>query len=87
MSTSMATASLADTLPSTVPKLDNNGLNWAIFRVRFQDAVEAKGFWGHFDGTTPCPVLPPTVTAPDGTIISSASADEVAAHAQWEKNE
>ncbi|PPQ83526.1 hypothetical protein CVT26_004101, partial [Gymnopilus dilepis] len=32
--------------------LDATGVNWVIFQVRFQDAVEAKGFWGHFDGSS-----------------------------------
>jgi len=57
---------LADSLPSSVPKLDPSGLNWAIFSLRFQDAVEAKGYWGHFDGSTPCPTAT-TVTAEDET--------------------
>ena len=47
----ITTAALSDALPSTVPKLDASGSNWAIFVFRFEDAVEAKGFWGHFDGT------------------------------------
>ena len=51
----VTTSSLSDTLPSTVPKLDAEGENWAIFYVRFMDAVEAKGFWGHFDGSSPEP--------------------------------
>jgi len=73
---SMTTTSLSDTLPSTVPKLDATGINWAIFSVRFQDAVEAKGFWDHFDGTSACPTLSTTPTA-----------DETAAKKQWEKDE
>ena len=40
------------------------------------DAVEAKGFWGHFDGTSPSPVLSATATAAD-----------IAAKAQWDKDE
>ena len=56
MSSSTTTSSLSDTLPSTVPKLGAEGDNWAIFYVRFMDAVEAKGFWGHFDGLLPAPV-------------------------------
>ena len=39
------TSSLSDTLPSSVPKLEAEGKNWAIFYVHFMDAVEAKGFW------------------------------------------
>ena len=70
------TSSLSDTLPSTVPKLDAEGDNWAIFLVRFTDAVEAKGFWGHFDGSSSAPV----------TTTSSTEA-EIAAKNQWEKDE
>ena len=49
-------SSLSNTLPSTVPKLAAEGDNWAIFYVHFMDAVEVKGFWGHFNGTSPAPV-------------------------------
>ncbi|KAF8809603.1 hypothetical protein BYT27DRAFT_7021819, partial [Phlegmacium glaucopus] len=77
---STATTSLSDSLPSSIPKLDATGLNWAIFSVRFQDAVEAKGFWGHFDGTTPRPVAI-SVTAADGTVTST----DATAVDQWDK--
>ena len=75
---SISTASLSDTLPSTVPKLDASGSNWAIFVFRFEDAVEAKGFWGHFSGT----VSRPTATDPD-----APTATETTAIAQWDKDE
>ena len=39
------------------------------------DAVEAKGFWGHFDGMSPLNVL---------TSVSTSA--EIAEKAQWEKN-
>ena len=78
MSTVTATA-LADTLPSSIPKLEASGLNWAIFSLRFQDAIEAKGYWGHFDGTE---TRPATATA--GT---SPTDEELAAIAQWDKDE
>src|ERR1700678_917768 len=71
----VTTSSLSDTLPSTVPKLDAEGDNWAIFLVCFMDAVEAKGFWGHFDGTSP----PPETT-------SASSAADIAMKTQWEKD-
>src|ERR1700678_4452270 len=73
---SITSSSLSDTLPSTVPKLDTEGDNWAIFYVRFMDALEAKGFWGHFDGTSTLPV----------TTSESSDAD-IAAKNQWEKDE
>ena len=74
--TTVTTISLSDALPSSVPKLEANGTNWAIFLVRFRDAVEVKGYWGHFDGTTPVPTLstPPTTK-------------ETTAKTQWEKDE
>jgi len=74
--TTVTTTSLSNALPSSVPKLEANGTNWAIFLVRFRDAIEAKGYWGHFDGTTPVPTLstPPTMK-------------ETTAKTQWEKDE
>ena len=76
---STTTTSLSDSLSSSVPKLESTGINWAIFSVRFQDAVEAKGFWGHFDGTTTRPVtVAILVTATDGTTatVNDTSASE-----------
>src|ERR1700678_2751277 len=72
----VTTSSLSDTLPLTVPKLDAEGDNWAIFLVRFMDAVEAKGFWGHFDGSSSPPV----------TTTTSSDAEKTAL-TQWEKDE
>jgi hypothetical protein len=70
--------SLSDTLPSSIPKLDATGMNWAIFSVRFQDAVEAKGFWDHFDGSSPCP---------GAADDAKPTAEEKAAHKLWDKDE
>jgi hypothetical protein len=63
--------SLSNLLPSSILKLDSTGVNWAIFTVRFQDAMEAKGFWGHFDGSTPClvPKDAKAVTAKEAAFI------------------
>ena len=81
---STATTSLSNSLPLSIPKLDSTGLNWAIFSVHFQDAVEVKGFWGHFDGKTPHPTsIPVTVTATDGTTSIVA---DTAAKDQWDKD-
>jgi hypothetical protein len=90
---------LSDTLPSSIPKLDASGINWAIFAVRFQDAVEAKGFWGHFDGTktrpvTAAPAARPVAAPVDGEAAPAvAVAEPLAAEAlalaqkQWDKDE
>ena len=75
---STVTTTTADTLPSSVPKLDASSMNWAIFSLCFQDAIEAKGYWGHFNGTEPCPVA---------AAATSSTAEEVAAIAQWDKDE
>ncbi|KAF9542352.1 hypothetical protein CPC08DRAFT_622452, partial [Agrocybe pediades] len=80
------TTSLSDTLPSSVPKLDASGNNWAIFAVRFQDAIEAKGFWGHFDGTTPSPVSAPVSGESTGTPVTP-TAEELDQIRAWEKDE
>ena len=74
MSTAMS--SLSDTLPLTIPMLDLEGSNWAIFYIQFMDAIKAKGFWDHFDGSSSCPV-----------ISEVPMAAETAAKSQWDKDE
>jgi len=90
---SLTTTLLSDSLPSSIPKLDATGLNWAIFSVHFQDAVEAKGFWGHFNGSEPRPVALPApaviVTPPEGAATMPAAPkdpDLAAQQLQWDKN-
>jgi hypothetical protein len=74
MSTTALTTT--DLLPSSVPKLMPNGLNWTAFSMRFQDAVEAKGLWGHFDGS----ITQPAISTPP-------AACEEEALAQWVKED
>src|ERR1700678_372785 len=85
---SVTTTLLSDSLPSSIPKLDASGLNWAIFAVRFQDAIEAKGFWSHFDGTGTClSTVPVSETGTDGIVtISPLSDAEIAAVDKWDKD-
>ena len=80
---SIAATSLSDSLPSSIPKLDPTGANWAIFAVCFQDAVEAKGFWGHFDGSTPRPAA---ITATTLEGVTTTATDTIATD-QWYKDE
>ena len=72
---STTTTSLSNTLPSSIPKLDASGINWAIFSVRLQDAIEVKGFWNHFDGmlTRPEQMYTAQATASDGTITGGTA--------------
>jgi len=74
----ITTAALSDDLPSSVPKLDASGTNWAIFVFRFQDAIKAKGLWGHFNRSTPAPIF---------VDPAKPTSDKSAAKAQWDKNE
>ena len=76
---SMAAAiTISDPLPTSVPHLETNGSKWAIFSMRFQEAMEANNKWGQFDGTTTCPV--PADTA-------KPTPDEVKAGAAWDQDE
>ncbi|KZV84356.1 hypothetical protein EXIGLDRAFT_624329, partial [Exidia glandulosa HHB12029] len=56
----MSTTLTTDNLGSDVRKLEADGSNWAIFLARFSEAVQAKGRWGHFTGTS----VRPSDTAP-----------------------
>src|ERR1700730_16977578 len=40
-----------ETLPANIPCLEPNGSNWAIFSMRFCEAMTISRRWGHFDGT------------------------------------
>src|SRR6266571_4246158 len=43
-------------LPANIPRLETDGSNWAIFIVRFREAMKVTRRWGFFDGTNSCPV-------------------------------
>ena len=47
---------MSDPLATSVPRLDTTGSNWAIFSMRFQEAMEANRKWSHFSGTPGRPV-------------------------------
>jgi len=74
-----------DTLPGSIPKLDHRGKNWAIFKIRFQNAMEAKDKWGHFDGLMPRPEQTLPFTQADVTENESV-VDEVDLAAKWDKD-
>lgn len=64
-----------DVLPSSVPKLDVSGANWAIFALRFQTVIQGKGLWGHFDGSVLRLVLnPPTQTSSTSSTSTTSPA-------------
>ncbi|KAG5715707.1 hypothetical protein E4T56_gene198 [Termitomyces sp. T112] len=49
------TAVTTDSLPSDVPRLLPDGVNWGIFDICFSTAIKSKGKWSHFDGSEPHP--------------------------------
>ncbi|KXN80860.1 hypothetical protein AN958_07109 [Leucoagaricus sp. SymC.cos] len=70
----MSTTVINDVVPANVPELEQSGVNWAIFQLRFRTAIRGKGLWGHFDGSTPKPVLElPSVTVSPPSASSSGS--------------
>ena len=60
-------------LPTSVPKLDVSGANWAIFALCFQTVIQGKGLWRHFDGSSPCLVLSSPVQPSPVAVLASAT--------------
>ncbi|PPR01457.1 hypothetical protein CVT24_001860 [Panaeolus cyanescens] len=94
MSTTTTTA-ITDAIPSTIPKLDPSGVNWQTFMLRFMDAIQGKGYWGHFDGSEsrPGPTGPlekVEVSDTDGTTTAtrpSTTEDDKKAMEKWDRDE
>ncbi|KZT19001.1 hypothetical protein NEOLEDRAFT_1021287, partial [Neolentinus lepideus HHB14362 ss-1] len=76
----MSTTQSSDTLPSSVPKLDPSGVNWAIFAEHFQQAVTAKKLWSHFSGTPTCPQSASIATTEESEKITKWEEDKATAH-------
>ncbi|KAG6852042.1 hypothetical protein H0H87_011211 [Tephrocybe sp. NHM501043] len=79
MSSTTSATLLANSLPSSIPKLDPSGSNWAMFALHFEDAVAVKGFWGHFTGASAHPAIPKN-------SATALSKDVAAAVVLWDKN-
>ena len=74
---------VTDSLPSDVPKLSSDGMNWGIFEIWFSAAVKSKGRWLHFTGAAKRP--DDSKDAP-GDSLSEWEKAESAAHnllLQW----
>src|SRR6266404_9315793 len=79
--TAMA-ATISDPLPTTLPRLEPTGSNWAIFSMRFQEAMEANQKWRHFDGTSarPVPVDDKNPTDVEAKAMAAWDQDETVTH-------
>jgi hypothetical protein len=47
--------STIERLPATIPYLEPNGVNWAIFKMCFSDVMKVMCRWVYFTGQKPCP--------------------------------
>jgi hypothetical protein len=56
MSTSTPSPAI-EQLPSNIPHLETDGSNWAIFIMRFREAMQATCHWPYFKGTVSCPTV------------------------------
>ena len=78
MGPAIPAATMSDPLPGSVPRLEPSGVNWAIFSMRFQEAMEANAKWGHFTGSVARPI-PVDINAPTDA--------EKATMAAWDQDE
>ena len=75
MSTQSATI---EQLPANIPRLEPNGANWAIFQMRFKDAMKVTCQWGYFTSLKPCPRI---------QDLAAPTDDELNAIEQWEHDD
>src|ERR1700733_4468449 len=82
MGPAMPSNTLSDPLATSVPRLDPTGSNWAIFAIRFQEAMEANQKWSHFTGTPgrPTPADSSKPTDEEKKAIAKWDQDEVVSH-------
>lgn len=83
MSTDSTPTPTIEKLPANIPRLEPNGANWAIFVMRFRDAMKVTRRWVYFTGHKPHP-KPKDVDSPtDGEIEAGEKweyADSVASY-------
>jgi hypothetical protein len=81
MSTSISSPAI-EQLPSNIPHLETDGSNWAIFIMRFREAMQATRHWPYFEGTVSCPTVkdPSKVTDAEKKAIEEWEHGDLAAH-------
>jgi hypothetical protein len=80
MSTSTPSPAI-EQLPSNIPHLKTDGSNWAIFIMRFREAMQATRRWPYFEGTVSCPTVkdPSKVTDAEKKAIEEWEHGDLAA--------
>lgn len=66
-----STPTTIEKLPANIPRLEPNGSNWAIFMMRFRDAMKVTRRWPYFTGAKPHP-KPTDVSKPTDAEIEAA---------------
>ena len=66
--TSLTLNSNPDSTNLSVPKLRDDGSNWADYSPRIQKAMGSKGLWRHVEGTA---VVPKPYTLVNGVSVIS----------------
>ena len=66
--TSLTLNSNPDSTNLSVPKLCDDGSNWADYSLRIQKAMGSKGLWRHVEGTA---VVPKPYTLVNGVSVIS----------------
>ena len=56
MGPNMTMNSNSDAITLAMPKLHDDGSNWADYLPRLQNVMGAKGLWRHIEGTATVPV-------------------------------
>ena len=69
------TPTTIEKLPANIPRLESNGSNWAIFKMRFSNAMKVTRRWAYFTGILPCP---------EPADASKPTKDEAELIVQWE---
>ena len=66
-----ATPTTIEKLPANIPRLEYNGSNWAIFKMRFSNAMKVTRRWAYFTGLKmyPEPIDPAKPTTDEATAI------------------
>jgi hypothetical protein len=70
-----ATSATIEKLPANIPRLEYNGSNWAIFKMRFSNAMKVMHRWAYFTGIIPCP---------EPVNAAQPTKEEVTVIVQWE---
>ncbi|TDL21259.1 hypothetical protein BD410DRAFT_694239, partial [Rickenella mellea] len=61
-----------------IPKLDENGLNFIVWKARAKSSFEARGLWKHVEGRVPIPDSLTITKEADGSVtykLKGAAAD------------